>query len=221
MKKYNTKNIIAMILGVIFVGCGVGFLNQSNLGLDPYSCMNYGLSGIIGLSFGTWQMILNFILFIPMIIVAKKYIGLGSFANMIGVGYVAQFISFLFATMGYPIIDSIIGRILCLIIGICVLCFGVAIYTKANLGISPYDALAYIIEELIHNKIRFKWLRIITDVICVTIGFLTGGTVGISTVIMMFFTGPLVQFFKDITNAILSDNTSNRYNNNINKNQIV
>lgn len=209
-----------MILGVIFVGCGVGFLNQSNLGLDPYSCMNYGLSSIIGLSFGTWQMILNFILFIPMIIIAKKYIGLGSFANMIGVGYVAQFVTFIFSTIGYPVINSIIARVLCLIIGVCALCFGVAIYTKANLGISPYDALAYIIEEFIHNKIKFKWLRVITDVICVTIGFLTGSTVGISTAIMMFFTGPLVQFFKDITNPILNDTTSNTYHK-IKRNQAI
>lgn len=220
MKTYNIKNITAMILGVIFVGCGVGFLNQSNLGLDPYSCMNYGLSSIIGLSFGTWQMILNFILFIPMIIIAKKYVGVGSFANMIGVGYVAQFVTFIFSTIGYPVINSIIARVLCLIIGVCTLCFGVAIYTKANLGISPYDALAYIIEEFIHNKIKFKWLRVITDVICVTIGFLTGSTVGISTAIMMFFTGPLVQFFKDITNPILNDTTSNTYHK-IKRNQAI
>ena len=73
------------------------------------------------------------------------------------------------------------------------------------LGISPYDALAYIIEDAINGKIKFKWLRVITDIFCVIVGvttavlsnFASGNVIGLGTIIMMFCTGPLVQYFKD------------------------
>ena len=34
--------------------------------------------------------------------------------------------------------------------------------------------------------------RIMTDVVCVFIGFTTGGPLGIATIILMFGTGPLI-----------------------------
>ena len=40
------------------------------------------------------------------------------------------------------------------------------------------------------------------------IGFITGSVVGISTVILMFFTGPLIQFFKDILAPLFKDNAT-------------
>lgn len=208
MSNYNLKNIISTIVGVAFIGIGVGILNLSNFGVDPYCCMNYGISGVIGLSFGTWQMILNIILFIPMLVLGRKYIGLGSICNMFGVGYIAQFVSYIASLLGYPTIDFMVARIIVLIIGVCIICLGCAVYTMANLGIAPYDALAYIVEELIHGKIKFKWIRVITDIVCVAIGFITGSVVGISTVILMFFTGPLIQFFKDILAPLFKDNST-------------
>jgi uncharacterized membrane protein YczE len=194
MKNCTKKNVIAMVLGVILIGIGVGFLNLSNFGIDPYSAMNDGISETLGLSFGTWQLTLNVILFIPMLFVGRKYIGLGSFANMVGVGYSAQLTAYILKALHFA----------SLVIGVCLICFGCAIYTKANLGISPYDALAYIIEDAINGKVKFRWIRIFTDTICVIVALLTGGAIGVSTVIMMFFTGPLVQFFKDITEPIFT-----------------
>lgn len=191
------------MLGVILVGIGVGGLNLSNLGADPFSCMNYGLSSVLNLQFGTWQLILNIILFLPMLIVGRKYIGLGTIFNMAGVGYVAQFIDFILISMGLDsfIVSSIVFKVIFMLISVIITCFGVALYTEASLGISPYDALAYILEDALKGKIKFKWLRVITDIVCVSIGFISHSTIGIGTVVMMFFTGPLVQFFKDILSS--------------------
>ncbi len=73
---------------------------------------------------------------------------------------------------------------------------GVALYITPNLGISPYDALAFVIEKISKNKISFPIARITTDILCVAIGFSFGAIVGIATVILAFFTGPFIQFFR-------------------------
>ncbi|MGN1411775.1 MAG: YitT family protein [Oscillospiraceae bacterium] len=207
MKKVDFKRLISTILGVVLVGIGVGGLNLSNLGADPFSCMNYGLSSVLNLQFGTWQLILNIILFVPMLIVGRRYIGIGTIFNMAGVGYVAQFIDFILVSIGLDglILSSMVFKILFMLISVVITCFGVALYTKASLGISPYDALAYILEDAFKGKIKFKWLRIITDIVCVSIGFISHSTIGIGTVVMMFFTGPLVQFFKDMLNPTFDE----------------
>jgi uncharacterized membrane protein YczE len=211
MKYYNVKSIIAMVLGVLLIGSGVAFLSRSNQGVDPYSAMNYGISSLIGTSFGNWQLALNVILFLPMLFLGRKYIGLGSLANMVGVGYIAQFTEYIFKVVGLNPFKTALPKVGFLVLGVVLICFGCAMYTKANLGIAPYDALAYIVEEMVHGKLAFRWIRVLTDIVCVVVAFLTGGTLGVSTIIMMFFTGPLVQYFKDLLSPVLDSPTKHKH----------
>lgn len=76
-------------------------------------------------------------------------------------------------------------------------------YISADLGMSPYDALGFIIEKQ-SGGFPFKWARVVTDVACVVTAFFVAGEsgsqwelIGIGTVIMAFGTGPLLAFFKE------------------------
>ena len=71
------------------------------------------------------------------------------------------------------------------------------------MGMSPYDAVGYIIEMLTKGKVSFRAARITSDIVCVSIGFATGlqtgiqwKIIGIGTVVSAFCTGPLIQFFR-------------------------
>ncbi len=76
-------------------------------------------------------------------------------------------------------------------------CFGVALYMFCDLGSAPYDRLGVIIENYSHGKIKFKWARVCLDIFSTVVGFLTGSVIGIGTVIIAFFTGPIVSFFRE------------------------
>ena len=76
-------------------------------------------------------------------------------------------------------------------------CFGVALYMFCDLGSAPYDRLGVIIENYSHGKIKFKWARVCLDIFSTVVGFLTGSVIGIGTVIIAFFTGPIVRFFRE------------------------
>lgn len=67
---------------------------------------------------------------------------------------------------------------------------------EADMGIAPYDAFGVIIEKISNRKIPFKVARVLTDVICVAIGFLFGSIVGVATVITAFCMGPLIEVFR-------------------------
>lgn len=61
----------------------------------------------------------------------------------------------------------------------------------AGLGSSPYDALPFIIANHV-KKVPFKIVRMIWDISFMAAGFLLGGDVGIVTVLVAFFLGPVI-----------------------------
>ena len=163
-----------------------------------------GLNCVVPLDFGTMYLIASAILFLFMLIADRHYIGFVTFINMFLVGYIVDFShTSLQKIFGNP---SLPGRVIFLIAGIILMCFGSAFYFEADMGVSVYDAISLIIANT--WKIgQFKYVRIISDLICVISGcalfFLSGGKfsgigsiAGIGTVITAFFMGPLIDFFE-------------------------
>ena len=74
----KTKRISGMVLGILFIGLCVSFLRLSQFGVDPFSAMNLGISGFIGWSFGTWQLLVNAIILVVVFFQARSCIGLGN-----------------------------------------------------------------------------------------------------------------------------------------------
>ena len=68
---------------------------------------------------------------------------------------------------------------------------GAATYMTAGLGTSPYDGLPFIISKHVH-RLSFKAVRMIWDICFMVAGFLLGGDVGIVTVAVAFFLGPVI-----------------------------
>lgn len=179
------------VLGVVLIGIAVAFFRGSGFGTDPFTSMNLAISKMLGSSLGVFQLKVNIGLFAIILIVARKYIGIGTIVNMVFVGFISDFFSLII-----PNVYNIELRIMFTIIGVTVICLGVALYSSADFGVAPYDAIGWIVEDISNQKINFKVSRIVTDAICVLIGMHYGSVIGINTIIMVFFTGPLVQFFK-------------------------
>lgn len=198
-----TKRAGMMILGILFIGLCVSFLRLSGFGVDPFSAMNLGISGFIGWSFGTWQLLMNAVILVIVFFQARHCIGAGTIINMISVGYIADFVCWL-AQDVVQIEMSLPLRIIALVLAQLMASMGVALYMVADMGIAPYDSVAIIIEKLTHQKIPFHKARVFSDVVVVIIGIAfasaSGAGVwavaGIGTVVNACFNGPLIQFFK-------------------------
>lgn len=202
--KNKNKNlamrIVLVVLANMILGLGISLLRLAGFGTDPYTCMNLGVSSKLGMSYGTYQMIFNIVLFIPVFILDRKSFGVGALVNMLVLGYFVEFFMFAFGAVGITI-EGLAGNLLIqipiLTLGVFVVCFGVALYMFCDLGSAPYDRLGVIIENYSHGKIKFKWARVCLDIFSTVVGFLTGSVIGIGTVIIAFFTGPIVSFFRE------------------------
>lgn len=49
-KKYSPKRILLMLIGVFLIGMCVASYRMSGFGVDPFSCMNLGISGFLRIS---------------------------------------------------------------------------------------------------------------------------------------------------------------------------
>lgn len=197
------RRILMSLMGVIICAVSVGVFKIAALGVDPFQSLMSGLDSLIPIPFGTLYVIVNLILLTFSLIIDRSKIGLATFINLFLLGYITEYTyAFLQTVIVEP---SMLVRVLCLLVGIVVICFGSALYMTADLGVSTYDAVAIALSGK-WKLAPFQYCRIATDIVCVVCGvalfLLAGGTVGmiptiagVGTIITAFFMGPLIEYF--------------------------
>ncbi|MCL1932065.1 MAG: hypothetical protein FWF55_09635 [Treponema sp.] len=190
--------IIFAIIGITILAIGVSFMRYAVLGVDPITCLNIGIAQQIGISFGTWQLIMCFILLVGVFIFDRSKIGFGTVYIMVAAGYTSDLFLWLITQIPFLEIFSLEIRIAAFSIGLVFYYFGAAVYIETNMGLSPYDAVGIIIAEKIKRQNWFKWIRIGTDALCVIGGIITKSNVGIGTLVSVLLGGPLIALFRKL-----------------------
>lgn len=201
--KLFMRRVCMSLFGVIICAISVGIFKIAALGVDPFQSFMAGLDALVPIKFGTLYVITNVVLLAFALIFDRHYIGIATFINLFLLGYITQFTYEFLQTV---FVDPAIWvRVICLIVGIVIICFGSAFYMTADCGVSTYDAVALIMTN--KWKIgKFQFIRIGTDLVCVILGcglfLLAGGKwsqiptiAGIGTIVTAFFMGPLIEFF--------------------------
>ncbi|WP_202621506.1 YczE/YyaS/YitT family protein [Anaerocolumna sedimenticola] len=185
------KRILMALIGVTISGICVGIFNTAVLGADPFTVFVTGIGNIFGLEYGSIYPMVTGICLVLVFFIDKHYIGIATIFNLFGVGFVGQITMDLLALIFHN--EPLWVRVLLLLFGLILLCFGASLYFTADLGVSAYDAMALILSK--KTPITFRICRISTDVICVIIGFIFKATIGIGTLLTAFFMGPVIQWF--------------------------
>lgn len=193
--------VILVLIAVILQGFGVFWLTNLDFGTDPCTVMNLGISERIGLSYGNTIFIYNCILFIVVLLFGRREIGIGTLANMVLVGYSADFFSWLFfKILPVGFFDDFKTRAIILMPALIEFVIAAATYMAVDLGQSPYDAVPAIITRGIqkkHKEVKFTVVRVAWDISMAFMGFLLGSTVGVVTVLICFGLGPMITFIKN------------------------
>lgn len=188
----KTKRILMAFFGVIFTGFCVGTFQKASLGTDPFTCFVTGIGNIFGSTYSTFYVVVTGVLLLGVLLVEKHYIGLATVINLFGTGISADLMRNLWDIL---IPDPNLGiRILLVLLGVLGSCFSASIYFTADLGVSAYDAVSLIAANK-YKLIAFRLCRILSDLICVTVGIVFHANVGGGTIITALFMGPVIQWF--------------------------
>lgn len=187
------KRWLMLILSVIGIGLGIALFRWSGLGNDPISALNLAVSAKTGISFGTIVLAGNLLMFTLVLWLHRESIGVGTLVNMIFVGYIVDFFTWLFRFVGMPTANTLVLQLGFVLVGVVELSLSCSLYFTVGLGVAPYDAMAFILEK--YTRVSFAKCRVFTDCISAAAALALGGLVSIGTLVSAFCLGPFINFF--------------------------
>ena len=190
-QKDGAKRMAIMFMSILLMGFAVSVFSYSGMGVDPFTALNMSVSAKLGLGFGFYQMCVNGAVLVFVALTAQKLINVGTIVNMVGVGYVCEFFTKIYGQF-LPQENSFITRLVLMALGVFLLSLSASLYFNCNVGVSPYDALGFVMED--KTKLKYKWCRVATDLVCTGVAFALNGPIGIGTVVTAFFMGPVISF---------------------------
>ncbi len=176
------------VFGLIILAFGAALTIEGELlGIGPWDVLHYGMFLQLGLTIGSWSIIMGFLLLTAASIATRKFPKVGAFLNMLLLGLFMDFFLWLL-----PSIDSFIGALSSFVLGVVLLGFGIGLYVSADLGSGPRDSIMILIVD--KTGWSLQWVRNGMEVLVLILGWALGGPVGIGTVIIAFFLGPIVGY---------------------------
>ncbi|MFD0953858.1 YczE/YyaS/YitT family protein [Virgibacillus natechei] len=178
------------VIGIMFFSLGISIaIKVQHLGIHPWDVLNVALFERVGLSIGSWAIIISGVLIIVSWILDKSYIKSGTFFNAFLVGaFVDLFLWVDFlpnATHAWP-------DILIILSGIVIMGLGGGMYNAAGVGSGPRDGFMLSISDKLNAPI--SRVRIVTESSVLVLGLVLGGPVFWFTFIFTFIQSPLFQF---------------------------
>jgi len=170
---------------------GAVLLSKTSLGVAPWEAINFGLSYTIGLSPGTWIIILSFLSLIIASILEKKMIKLSSFVTSIIIG---SFIDLWMFFLDFISFENIFVRFSVFVLAIIISSLGIAIYLYPELPANPIDYLMLVIKNKFNLKIMHAKLAI--DGVLFVLAIIFNGPIGLGTIILALLIGPSINFWQ-------------------------
>lgn len=137
-EKLNFGNLalktLMSIVGVTILSIGATFLRGGNVGLDPFTAINTGISNKLGLGLGIFQLSVNFVIFLLILWLDRKKIGIGTFVNMIMVGFEIQFFTQIYNQL-FPEKITFLVIVADTVIGLLLFTLGSSLYMGPKLGV--------------------------------------------------------------------------------------
>ncbi|QIK05276.1 hypothetical protein G7Z12_03645 [Streptomyces sp. ID38640] len=186
-RRLPVRRLVQLYTGLTLYGVSMGLMLRAELGLEPWSVLNQGISRHTGLSIGTVTIVsgaLILLLWIPL----RQRPGLGTVSNVVILGLVMD------ATLAWvPELDSLGARIPLLAGAVLLNGAATGLYIAADFGPGPRDGLMTGLHRRAGRPVRL--VRTCIEVTVLAAGFALGGSVGVGTVAYALAIGPLAQFF--------------------------
>ncbi|AIE60852.1 YczE/YyaS/YitT family protein [Bacillus methanolicus] len=180
---------IVYIYGLLVMAFGIVLLIKADLGAMPWDVLHVGLYYQLGLTIGSWSIIVGFFILTVSALITKEFPPFGTFLNMLLVGlFIDMYLMLPFLQTPH----TLIGKMIMFLSGVIINGYGVGIYISAQFGAGPRDSLMIAITSKTGWKVRN--VRAGIELIVLIIGWQLGGPVFWGTILFTVAIGPIVGF---------------------------
>ncbi|MFF2500986.1 YitT family protein [Peribacillus sp. NPDC058075] len=200
------------VLGILILTLGTSFTIQSDLGTSPFDALLVGLSINVGLTVGSWEIIIALMLICSNSLLKRQkpeVLGLlTAFITGIGIDIWLYLLHNLIAP------ELWFSKVVCFGIGQVVIGLGTATYLHTNFAPIPVDRLTLIIQELTRTNIFLS--RTFIYLLFLILAMISNGPIGVGTLLTVCLGGLILNFFMPFTEKLMDriltpSNTSPNY----------
>ena len=195
-KNLNTKeritHVILYLIGVGIMPAGAVLTINAHLGAGGYDALNFVLAEILHVKtsyaiYGT-----AFLILLTAAAIRKSYPRIETF--------ISSFFMGIFTDFWKNILSGIEGTyftksLILMLIGTIIIAFAVACYMISIFPTNPSDDLILALKE---KGCKIGIAKVSFDIICVILAFILGGEIGVGTILITVFLGPVIDFFHKI-----------------------
>ncbi|WP_339281016.1 YitT family protein [Lysinibacillus sp. FSL P2-0066] len=193
------------VVGILILTLGISLTIQSKLGTSPFDALLVGLSKNVGLTVGSWEIILALLLIGSNSLLARQRPEILGLVTALITGIGIDMWLFLLHDIVSP--DLWFSQAVCFTTGLVIVGLGTATYLHTNFAPIPVDRLTLIIKELTRKTIFFS--RTLIYLLFFMLAIFFNGPIGVGTLLTVCFGGYILHFFMPITGRIL-DNILNK-----------
>ncbi|OPD49277.1 YczE/YyaS/YitT family protein [Bacillus thuringiensis] len=211
---------VLYVLGILILTLGISFTIQSDLGTSPFDALLVGLSLNVGLTVGSWEIIIALLLICCNSILQRQrpeFLGLLT-AFITGVGI--DMWLFLLHNLITP--ELWYSKFVCFGLGLVIIGLGTATYLHTNFAPIPVDRLTLIIQELTRTNIFIS--RTFIYLLFLIMAMILNGPIGVGTLLTVCLGRIILDYFMPFTkkglNRILTLSSTSPNNNKNNKHSI-
>lgn len=171
------RRLLILLGGLMVSAVGITMMLQANVGLEPWSVLQNGMSIFFGITYGTAAMIVGAAV-IAIAVLCGESFGIGTLANIF---ICPLMIDLLLYLDWIPRMEHVWSGLLMLLAGMELLALGTWMYMKSALGSGPRDALMVVLARKTGRSVGF--CRAVVELIAIFVGWRLGGQVGIGTIV--------------------------------------
>ncbi|MCA1022334.1 membrane protein [Halobacillus litoralis] len=188
------------LAGLIVIAMGVTLTIKSNLGAGAWDAVNVGLTEQIGLTIGTWVMVIGGFLIVTNAWIAKEKPDLPAVITILVLG---KFIDFwMLQVFDHLVFQAFFMKLMTLILGIVIIAIGVSLYLQPKFSLNPVDGFMVALQKRFGFSITKA--KTLTESFALVLALVLGGPIGIGTIVILLGIGPCIQFFDSKANYMMN-----------------
>ncbi|KAB7709207.1 YitT family protein [Bacillus aerolatus] len=179
--------LIIFTIGLLFMSLGIVLLIRADLGATPWDALHVGLYEQIGLTVGTWSVLVGFLILGAASFYLREWPQFGAYLNMVLVGV---FIDLFLLMPAIATPEGFIGKLIMFVAGVIIMAYGMSLYLSAQLGAGPRDSFMLAVMKKTGWKVSH--IRRGMEFIVLALAWLIGGPVHFGTFLFSFLMGTAV-----------------------------
>jgi len=186
--KLNYKRYATFLVGIVILTLGVSLTAKSGVGAGSYDSINFALRDVFNISLSLAISSTSLLVVFLAAFVRKSFPRFITFVTSVIMGVSTDMWVQVIRNLSA---DTIVNKIVMFIIGMFLMCIGLAIYLIPKLPANPADDFMVALTE---RGFSIRKAKLSIDITCIVIAFLLKGPIGIGTIILTFGIGPAVDF---------------------------